>query len=140
MNCDRVACPTCHGTGEVDASLPTGTVRTRTRRTAMDTSVTAAVLLTSETCRKHHIRILTILRRQPLGLADFQITDAYNNEHPGTSASTLRARRSELMHAGFVVDSGWRRPTRDTGRPSAIWSISDLGLRALHQLEDAKST
>jgi hypothetical protein len=96
-------CPWCNGSGLVDPNLPTGAERRRSRRTAQDTSEEAAAQLDPRSTRAVHIEILRV----------------------------LRARRSELMHADMVLDSGFRRRTPDTNRRTIVWEITPLGRLAL---------
>ena len=42
------------------------------------------------------------------------------------SASGIRTRRSELVHAGYVRDSG-HRATLPTGRKAIVWEITLAG-------------
>ncbi|MDA1054623.1 MAG: hypothetical protein O3C40_29685 [Planctomycetota bacterium] len=39
-------------------------------------------------------------------------------------SDTARARRCELRDAGYLVDSGDRRPT-SRGRPAVVWKVTD---------------
>ncbi len=48
----------------------------------------------------------------------------------GMSPSTERPRRLELVQAGYVVDTGARRPTA-SGARSIVWKITDAGRAAL---------
>ena len=125
-------CPTCHGAGSVlpDAleALLAREPHTRSRAASTSTSAHAAKMLDPETCRTNHRLILGALTYCEDGLTDEQISFAVNDSITwAVSSSTLRARRSELMHAGLVEDSGRRRAKTDTGRPSAVWSITPLG-------------
>ena len=127
-------CPTCHGSGLVsDCELETLLERepyTRFRSASTSTSADAALMLDADTCQKNHRLILQVLAFSPEGLSDEQISSAVNStrhERWSISSSTLRARRSELMHAGLVEDSGRRRPKSDTGRQCAVWTITELG-------------
>lgn len=129
-------CPTCHGSGLVsDSELETLLERephTRFRSASTSTSADAARMLDADTCRTNHRLILHVLAFSPEGLSDEQISSAVNRtrhqlERWSISSSTLRARRSELMHAGLVEDSGRRRAKSDTGRHCAVWTITELG-------------
>ena len=129
-------CPTCHGSGFVsDSELDTLLARephTRFRSASTSTSADAARMLDADTCRTNHRLILQVLAFSPEGLSDEQISSAVNSYKrlvpwPSISSSTLRARRSELMHAGLVEDSGRRRAKSDTGRQCAVWTITELG-------------
>ena len=50
----------------------------------------------------------------------FRLADA---QAEAVSVSGVRTRRSELVTAGHVVDTGRRKPTR-TGRTAIVWGIS----------------
>jgi hypothetical protein len=45
---------------------------------------------------------------------------------PMASPSGIRSRRSELVHAGMVVDNRERRKLR-TGRNAIVWRTTELG-------------
>ena len=122
-------CPTCSGTGWIDSSLPDPPANHRSRRTAQGTTVEAAETLRLSDCRTHHLNILSILYSD--SLTDTEIHQKYNWSVAPASASTLRARRSELMHADMVCDSGHRGKS-ETGRPSIRWEITDRGRDAIY--------
>ena len=58
------------------------------------------------------------LHRRAAGLTDDELVQAM----PHRCAGTLVKRRSELAHAGLIVATARRRPTR-TGRPAIIWTV-----------------
>jgi len=137
-------CPTCHGSGAVSdremEMLLNRQPHTRSRPTSTLTSNRAARMLRPETCRTNHNLILKALTNNNDGLTDEQISFAVNKPidtpRRSVSSSTLRARRSELMHAGMVIDSGRRSAKTDTGRPSAVWVITQLGRLASNKKEN----
>lgn len=49
-------------------------------------------------------------------------TDDEGESALGIKPQTYTPRRGELVKAGFVVDSGVRRPTA-SGRPAAVWIV-----------------
>ena len=49
-------------------------------------------------------------------------TDEQMNMYFDTHRSTFRARRSELMHKGLIVDSG-RREKMVNGRNATVWIL-----------------
>ena len=120
-----VPCPTCAGTGQVDPSLPASEEHHRTRRTATDTARDAAARISPATARAVHLEILTVIANSETGLADYEIAERLNR-----NPSTLRARRSELMHADMVRDTGHRRRIPETTRQTIVWAITDLGRAA----------
>jgi hypothetical protein len=132
-------CPTCEGHGTLNpaqlAAMLEREPHTRSRSASTSTSAGAAQLLNAGTCRRNHMLILAALHDFHDGLTDEQITHAVNFDLiKMISASTIRARRSELMHAGMVADSGQRRKKSDTGRPSAVWRITALGALVLKDI------
>jgi hypothetical protein len=132
-------CPTCEGNGTLNPTMLAAMLQrephTRSRSASTRTSADAAQLLNAETCRRNHRLILAVLNRFRDGLTDEQINRQVNYDFgPPISASTLRARRSELMHADMVKDSGERRKKSDTGRPSAVWEITGLGILVLEDV------
>ena len=129
-------CPTCNGAGSLSAdaleAMMARQPHTRSRAASTATSADAARMLDPDTCRANHRLILGALTANGDGLTDEQISFVVNSRvTQNVSASTLRARRSELMHAGMVTDSGRRRAKTDTGRPSAVWAITQLGRLAV---------
>lgn len=56
------------------------------------------------------------------GLTDFEIA-----ARTGRKQTSLGVRRGELVRSNEVVWSGRRRPS-DTGTPSKVWTITELGL------------
>ena len=120
-----VTCPTCAGLGTVDPTLPASEEHHRTRRTATDTARDTAARISPATARAVHLEILTVIANSETGLADYEIAERLNR-----NPSTLRARRSELMHDNMVRDSGHRRRIPDTTRQTIVWAITDLGRSA----------
>lgn len=52
------------------------------------------------------------------------------------SASGLRSRRSELVKAGLVEDSGERGKTA-SGRKTIIWRLTEAGWRYMNRMDKA---
>jgi hypothetical protein len=63
------------------------------------------------------------------GLTDFEIA-----ARTGRKQTSLGVRRGELVEAKCVVWSGRRRPS-DTGTPAKVWTITDLGLDRVTELD-----
>ena len=70
-------------------------------------------------------RILSLFDRNSFGLTDEQLIEQYNlafgRYYPATDSS-IRSRRSELVHKGKLMDTGHRGTTR-AGRATTIWGI-----------------
>ena len=115
----------------MDASLPTPPANHRSRRTAQDTTRDAAKRLGVHECRAIHLNILELL--SIVDMTDPEIHQAYYADPhlKVVSASTLRARRSELMHANMVRDTG-KRGRSETGRPAIVWGITPIGIDTLY--------
>lgn len=67
------------------------------------------------------LRALTLHRRYPDGLTDFELAALMNRQQ--TSAGK---RRGELRDLGYVTDSGQRRPA-PSGARAIVWQITDAG-------------
>jgi hypothetical protein len=93
---------------------------TRVRPGDPDTSHAAAASLVSVTCRQSQQAILDLLRT--VGpMTDTELIARYPGDPP-QSESGLRTRRSELVAAGLVADSGRRVPLA-SGRLSIVWEV-----------------
>jgi hypothetical protein len=46
-----------------------------------------------------------------------------DTQHEPVTVSGVRTRRSELVAAGRIVDTGRRQPTR-TGRKAIVWALA----------------
>jgi hypothetical protein len=86
------------------------------RRDAMDTSIDAAVSVYPE-LKELQSLVMAYAETQLFGFTDEQM-----NLHFNTHRSTYRARRSELMHMGLVVDSGLRSRMTN-GRNATVWIL-----------------
>jgi len=92
-------------------------MRAHARWTDPVTSHLAAASIPEQSLRLNQQAVLHLLRR--LGPStDEDIALAYDG--PRQSPSGLRTRRHELVAAGFVADSGQRRPLM-SGRLSIVW-------------------
>lgn len=92
------------------------------------TSHEAAQSIPTETMRLRQKAIVLLLRSTG-PQTDEGIADAYGfargrvpDRFPSQSPSGLRTRRSELTHAGHVIDTGERRRTK-AGRWSIVWGV-----------------
>lgn len=65
-----------------------------------------------------HVRdlVLAALRVKPM-------TDEELSTHLGLPDNSTRPRRTELVHAGVVIPTGTRRPTR-SGRTAQVWTLA----------------
>jgi hypothetical protein len=86
------------------------------RRDAMDTSIDAAISVYPE-LKKLQSEVMAYAETRPLGFTDEQMNIYFN-----THRSTYRARRSELMHMGLIVDSGVRQKMLN-GRNATVWIL-----------------
>lgn len=91
--------------------------RAGARDTDPDTSREAARSVTDLTERR--AAVLATLRRLGSG-TDADIAWAYPRDAPRQSPSGLRTRRSELVAAGLVRDSGLRA-RMESGRRAIVW-------------------
>jgi len=101
------------------------------RRTDPDTSHDAAESVGNVTARQVAVLRLFLRDYNAAGMTDMELIEAYEvaarldpRLFPEQSHSGLRTRRSELVHNGFVVDTGQRRRL-----PSGRWSIVWAGRR-----------
>ena len=89
------------------------------RRDAMDTSIAAAASIYPD-LRRLQLEVLAYAKHRPNGFTDEQM-----NEFFETHRSTYRARRSELVDKGLVMDSGQRRPMTN-GRKATVWICTEF--------------
>lgn len=61
--------------------------------------------------------LLQAHHNHPAGLTDFELAAIVKLKQ-----TSCGVRRSELVHAGLIEDSGLRRPS-DTGTPSIVWKL-----------------
>lgn len=105
---------------------------TRARTSDPATSHEAAGKVTNK--RRVQVEILRMLRRiHPHALCDDTIRTIYResadvHDLPPVSDSGLRTRRSELVSAGLVVDSG-ERATLPSGRRAIRWTLTPEGMK-----------
>ena len=94
------------------------------RRDDMDTSRDAAEEVTPH-IRELQIKVLEFAREHGAGFTDVDL-----NQHFGTTSSTYRTRRSELVDKGLIEDTGDRVALGGRGRRHALWRITEKGLAA----------
>ena len=87
------------------------------RRDAPDTSIEAAVSVYPN-LRELQLQVMLYAETQPNGFTDEQMNDYFN-----THRSTYRARRSELVYKGLIIDSG-RKQKMVNGRNATVWIVS----------------
>ena len=97
-----------------------------------DTSHQAASSVDVFRARALHYEILGILIDECCGLHDEAIRDRLTSGPH--SESGPRTRRSELVDAGWLVDSGDRALMR-SGRRSIVWTITHAGIEAWNNKE-----
>ena len=94
----------------------------RARNTDPDTSHQAAASVAIDTLTRTQALILEALRAHG-PLTDEQLCQRIAEvERKPVSVSGIRTRRSELVTAGRVVDTGERRQTA-TGRQAIVWGL-----------------
>lgn len=99
----------------------------RARTTDPSTSHEAAATVTKMPARQ--LEVLTIHRDNPGGLSDEQVIDqhierfTYDHTVRPQTDSSIRTRRSELVAAGWLEDSGRRGRTK-AGRSTIIWQLT----------------
>jgi len=95
----------------------------RARNTDPTTSHQAAGSVATDTITRTQALILEALRAHG-PLTDEQLCQRIADvERKPVSVSGIRTRRSELVTAGCVVDTGHRQPTR-TGRSAIVWNVA----------------
>jgi DNA-binding IclR family transcriptional regulator len=80
-----------------------------------DTSRDAALSVLSSAAQSR-LRVFNFLKQCPEGCTDEEIAEALS-----MNPSSARPRRVELVAAGIVEDSGFRRRTK-SGRKATVWS------------------
>jgi DNA-binding transcriptional ArsR family regulator len=101
----RMECQFCHGSG---ISRPVA------RMTDPETSHHAAEDAEPR-AGTNRAKALAALRDHPEGLTDFELADL-----TGVAQTSIGVRRHELEMAGFVEDSGLRRPA-PSGSQAIVW-------------------
>jgi hypothetical protein len=86
-----------------------------------DTSRAAAYSLTQADVTEVQRRVLAILGHHPEGLTDEELLHEYMRDHV-TAESSPRKRRHDLTQAGFIADTGQRRPLV-SGRHGIVWKL-----------------
>ena len=95
----------------------------RARNTDPTTSHNAAASVATDTVTRTQALILEALRAHG-PLTDEQLCQRIADvERKPVSVSGIRTRRSELVTAGRVIDTGRRQPTL-TGRSAIVWSVA----------------
>ena len=95
----------------------------RARNTDPTTSHNAAASVATDTVTRTQALILEALRAHG-PLTDEQLCQRIADvERKPVSVSGIRTRRSELVTAGRVIDTGRRQPTL-TGRSAIVWSLA----------------
>lgn len=81
----------------------------------------AAQLIAGKASRKAR-EVFAVIERSP-------VTDEEGTLCSGISGNTWRPRRTALVEAHYVKDSGTRRPTR-AGIEAIVWQVTPAGLEA----------
>lgn len=100
------------------------------RHTDPETSHLAAAALPADTITARQLAVLAVFCVRS-AMTDEQMLDQYQQSRPlldlpVQSQSGLRTRRSELVHAGLLRDSGLRSLTA-SGRQAIIWTLTGAG-------------
>ena len=114
----------------------------RARRSDPSTSHAAARSVTGLRLRQQAVLNVFVLLRH---LTDEEMIAAYYDAtlrnpdaYPRQTASGLRTRRSELVRAGYLLDTYCRRKTA-AGRPSTVWGIAPVPPGEQMNLDDVLS-
>lgn len=93
-----------------------------TREDDYDTSEAAAATI-AKTLSKRKQLILSVFRDFPDGLTDEELTEEIvRRGHPRGSESGYRKRRTDLLHDGYVHDTGLRRKN-SRGQSVIVWAL-----------------
>lgn len=116
-----------HLNADVPEPTPVKDIKVKTqnivRRNDPETSFKAAISQTSEKRQRIYELIHLDLRQESRGMTDDQLTDTIVRiQGHKFSPSGIRTRRSEMVKAGWVRDSG---KTRDSfaGHPATVWEL-----------------
>jgi len=90
------------------------------RHTDPDTSHEAAKAWPKERARDRRA-VLLLHAKRPNGLTDFELAEIM-----GRQQTSVGKRRGELRDAGFIYDTGFRRPA-PSGSPAIVWAITTAG-------------
>jgi hypothetical protein len=61
----------------------------------------------------------------------------HRNDDTIANIEGTRRRVSDLVRAGYLLDSGLRRENPGAGTPSIVWQITGKGIRVLHEAHEA---
>jgi hypothetical protein len=68
--------------------------------------------------------------RHPHGLTDYELANI-----TGKQQNSIGKRRTEMLHCGYVADSGNRRPNPATNSGCIVWRITGAGLALARWIE-----
>jgi hypothetical protein len=68
--------------------------------------------------------------RHPHGLTDYELAGI-----TGKQQNSIGKRRTEMLHCGYVEDSGLRRPNPSTNSGCIVWRITSTGLTLARFIE-----
>jgi hypothetical protein len=94
----------------------------KARNTDPTTSHQAAASVTVDTITSTQARILDALQANGPMTDEELCQDIAATTASPVSVSGIRTRRSELVTAGRIIDTGRRQPTR-TGRKAIVWGL-----------------
>lgn len=97
--------------------------KAKVRRYDPGTSFSAALLQTPEKSRGLYTAIRQILERKPM--TDEELLALFQSRGKSVTPSGVRSRRAELVDAGWLRDSGEKRPTA-AGNPSIVWEATPV--------------
>lgn len=112
------ACPLCRGAGIVPADDPTANRLGHWARGAPSTSRQAALRNYPRSGTQRGRILQWIQKRGDAGATVDEVETAAQWPH-----QTVSARVNELMHGGWIIDSGRRRRTRN-GAPATVWKVA----------------
>jgi hypothetical protein len=97
-------------------------VKTKVRRRAPGTSFEAALSQTPEKSQRLYAAIMLVLSKKPQGCTDDELRGymAKFLEKYGLAPESVTMRRGELRDAGWVRDTGTKRPS-DLGASMIVW-------------------
>ena len=95
---------------------------TKARNTDPETSHAAAASVTLETLTQTQALVLQMLQTHGAMTDEQLCMRIADDQRSPVSVSGVRTRRSELVAAGKIVDTGQRVPTR-TGRQAIVWGM-----------------
>lgn len=96
-------------------------VKAKVRRYDPGTSFAAALSQTPDKTRGLYMAIRAVLARKPM--TDEELLALFQSRSKSVTPSGVRSRRAELVEAGWVRDSGQKRPTA-AGHLSIVWEAS----------------